>query len=131
MHSRLILFAILAASTAACSQQDKKPRLAERAVVGMWRSDTLLAADAAARVYALRMTSGGMAEFTSEYVGRQATVERGTWDGADSLVRMVVRGDGTAARPTSILLAIRGNELGLVEFDTTAWGPQGLTLYRR
>lgn len=131
MHSRLLLFAILAVTATACSQQDKKPRPAERAVVGMWRSDTLAAADASSRVYALRMTSSGMAEFTSEYVGRQVTVERGTWDGADSLVRVVVRGDGSAARPTSILLAIRGNELGLVEFDTTAWGAKGLTLHRR
>ena len=131
MHSRLLLFVIVAVSATACSQQDKKPRLAERAVVGLWRSDTLPATDAGTRVYALRMTPSGMAEFTSEDVGKQTTVERGTWDGADSLVRVVVRGDGTAARPTSILLAIRGNQLGLVEFDTTTWGRQGLTLYRR
>ncbi|MBC7841534.1 MAG: hypothetical protein H7099_04455 [Gemmatimonadaceae bacterium] len=131
MHSRLLLSAILAASATACSQQDKKPRLAERAVVGLWRSDTVPAAATAARAYALRMTSSGMAEFTSENVGRQVTIERGTWDGADSLVRVVVRGEGTAARPTSLLLAIRGNELGLVEFDTATWGAQGLTLHRR
>ena len=59
------------------------------------------------------------------------TIERGTWDGADSLLRVVVRGDGTGVRPTSILLAIRGNALALVQFDTTAWGVRGLTLYRR
>ncbi len=131
MSFRLILASALALTVTACSQRDKKPRLAERAVVGTWRSDTLPAANALPRVYRLRMTSGGMAEFTSEQVGRRATVERGTWDGADSLVRVVVRGESTASRPTSILLAIRGNALGLVEFDTTAWGPQGLTLYRR
>lgn len=132
MHVRLILCAALAATAAACSQQDKKPRLAERAVVGTWRSDTLDAADGAARrVYQLRMTPSGMAELTSELVGKRTTIERGTWDGADSLVRVVVRGEATASRPTSILLAIRGSAIGLVQFDTTAWGAAGLTLYRR
>jgi hypothetical protein len=131
MPPRLILIAALAATVTACSQQDKKPRLANSAVVGLWRSDTLAGTDSAGRVYSLRMTPDGMAEFTSDVVGTSGKVERGTWDGADSLVRVVVRGEATAARPTSILLAIRRNALGLVQFDTTAWGPAGLTLYRR
>ena len=129
MYSRLTIVAALALA-AACTTQGKKPRLPERAVVGTWRSDTVRSADVA-RLYQLQITSGGMAEFRSELIGRSTTTERGTWDGADSLVRVVVRGDGTGARPTSILLAIRGTSLGLVEFDTTAWGAQGLTLHRR
>jgi len=131
MHFRTLLIAASAVSAAACSQQDKKPRLRESAVVGTWRSDTLAATDAPGRVYQLSMTPGGMAELVSESVGRPPIAERGTWDGADSLVRVVVRGTNTASRPTSILLAIRGNQLGLVQFDTTAWGPNGLTFYRR
>ena len=130
MHSRLTIVAALALALSACTTQGKKPRLPERAVVGTWRSDTLRRADAA-RLYQLQIASGGMAEFTSELIGRSTMIERGTWDGADSLVRVVVRGDGTGTRPTSILLAIRGTSLGLVEFDTTAWGVQGLTLHRR
>ncbi|MDZ7632829.1 MAG: hypothetical protein U5K74_16190 [Gemmatimonadaceae bacterium] len=126
-----ILFTALALCAAACSQQDKKPRLAEAAVVGLWRSDTLPAADAGGRIYRLEMLSGGTAEFTTEFVGKSTITERGTWDGADSLVRIVVRGSATASRPTSLLLAIRGNALGLVQFDTTLWGPAGLTLTRR
>ncbi len=118
--------------TGACSQQDKKPRLPESAVVGSWVSDTLPAADAARRVYRLTMDEQGMAEFASTVVGKGTVTERGTWDGADSLVRVVVRGEGTANRPTSLLLAIRGRaELGLVQFDTAAWGSQGLRLYRQ
>ena len=121
----------LALSLAACNTTGKKPRLPQAAVVGTWRSDTMRAVDSSARLYQLRMLPDGMAEFTSEVIGRASTKERGTWDGADSLVRVVVRGDNLARRPTSILLAVRGSALGLVEFDTTAWGPLGLTLRRR
>jgi hypothetical protein len=132
MSHRTLLALLLAATATGCSQQDKKPRLAERAVVGTWISDTLPAADGIGRVYRLRMDEKGMAEFVSTAVGRDGLTERGTWDGADSLVRVVVRGAATASRPTSLLLAIRGQrELGLVRYDTTAWGERGLTLYRQ
>lgn len=131
MRLRTLLIAASALSAAACSQQDKKPRLRESAVVGTWRSDTLPNTNPPGRIYQLSMTPSGMAELVSEDIGKPPVAERGTWDGADSLVRVVVRGTNTASRPTSILLAIRGNQLGLVEFDTTAWGPNGLTLYRR
>ena len=131
MQLHRILIAALALSVAACSQQDKKPRLRVSAVVGTWRSDTLSGAGAPGRLYRLSMTAAGMAELVSEDSGKSPIVERGTWDGADSLVRVVVRGANTASRPTSMLLAIRGNQLGLVQFDSTAWGPNGLTLYRR
>ena len=130
MKSRLVFTVALAVIVAACNTQGKKPRLPESRVVGIWTSDTVHSSSAA-RLYRLHINAGGMAEFTSEYVGRRTTVERGTWDGADSLVRVVVRSEGSTARPTSILLALRGKALGLVEFDSTAWGPQGLTLYRR
>ncbi len=115
---------------AACSQQDKKPRLKQGAVVGTWESDTLTVGDGPRQVYRLRIDSAGGAEFVTGSVGRDSLVQRGTWDGADTLLRVVVRSGGTAARPTSLLLAIRGNRLGLVRFDSTQWGT-GLTLSRR
>jgi hypothetical protein len=132
MSYRTVVITLLAVVAAGCSQQDKKPRLPLQAVVGSWASDTLPDAAGAKRVYRLRMDAQGMAEFVSTAVGGAASSERGTWDGADSLVRVLVRGEGTASRPTSLLLAIRGgNELGLVRFDSTAWGARGLTLYRQ
>ena len=132
MPYRALVVALLALVATGCSQQDKKPRLAEQAVVGLWASDTLVAADGVGRVYRLRMDAAGMAEFASAVIGQTATTERGTWDGADSLIRVVVRGEGNASRPTSLLLAIRGrSELGLVQYDSTAWGARGLTLYRK
>ncbi|MES3036052.1 MAG: hypothetical protein V4813_18755 [Gemmatimonadota bacterium] len=132
MHLRLIGPTLLVFVLVACSQQDKKPRLAESAVVGTWMSDTVPGADVAQRVFRLRMDQQGMAEFSRIAVGKGIVTERGTWDGADSLVRVVVRGEGTASRPTSLLLAIRGRaELGLVQFDTAAWGQQGLRLFRQ
>lgn len=132
MSHRTFLLACLAFAATACSQQDKKPRLPEQAVVGTWASDTLPAADGVGRVYRLRMDAKGMAEFASGVMGKGVITERGTWDGADSLVRVVVRGESTASRPTSLLLAIRGrSELGLVRYDTAAWGARGLTLYRQ
>ncbi len=127
------MFSVVAAAfaLAACSLQDKKPRLALSAVVGLWSSDSIAGAGIATTVYLLRMKPDGLAEFTSRAAGGSAVTERGTWDGADSLVRVVVRGEGTASRPTSLLLAMRGKTLGLVQFDTTAWGAAGLTLTRR
>lgn len=131
MHFHQLPLVILVAVVASCSQQDKKPRVPERAVVGTWISDTLTGPDAALRRYALRIAPGGMAELTSEVVGSTPVTERGTWDGADSLLRVVVRGEATASRATSLLLAVRGTALGLVDFDTTAWGAQGLTLRKQ
>jgi hypothetical protein len=126
----IVLFALASIATG-CNTSDKKDRLPESAVVGTWRSDTIRGADASARVYQLQMSPDGLAEFTSDIVGTSAKTERGTWDGADSLLRVVVRGDATSSRPTSILLSIHKKSLDLVEFDTTAWGPDGLRLYRR
>jgi hypothetical protein len=131
MSFRTFFSAVLLVAVSACSQRDKKARLAETAVVGIWRNDSLPSANADIRRYRLTMTADGMAEFVSEYVGKGITTERGTWDGADSLVRVVVRGEATGSRPTSILLAMRGDTLSLVQFDTTAWGRSGLSLRRR
>jgi len=126
---RLVSFALLLFA-AACSQQDKKPRLDQAAITGFWTSDTLPEADGPGRIYRLRIDSGGRAEFVTTSIGQDSLVQQGTWDGADSLLRVVVRAAGTAARPASLLLAIRGNRLGLVQFDSTTWG-SGLTLSRR
>ncbi len=131
MQLRPIALVALALLATGCNTSEKKPRLPENAVVGTWRSDTLRGADASGRVYQLQMSPDGMAEFTSDFVGRSVKTERGTWDGADSLVRVVVRDNATSSRPTSILLSIHQKSLDLVAFDTTAWGPDGLRLYRR
>jgi len=132
MSYRIGIVTLLALVAGGCSQQDKKPRLPLQAVVGHWSSDTLPDASGAKRVYRLHMDAQGMAEFVSTAEGGAASSERGTWDGADSLIRVVVRGAGTASRRTSLLLAIRkGGELGLVQYDSTAWGAQGMTLYRQ
>lgn len=125
------MLATLFIAAAGCSQQDKKPRLDESSVVGDWRSETAVPAAAApGRRYTLRIRADGMAELVRFGTGMDSVIERGTWDGADSLLRVVVRSDAPTARPTSILLALRGDRLGLVQFDTTAWGPAGLTFQR-
>ncbi len=131
MPLRFIMLATLFLAAAGCSQRDKKPRLNESTVVGDWRSETAApTADLQARHYALRLRADGLAELVRFAVGADSVVERGTWDGADSLLRIVVRSDAATARPTSVLLAIRGDRLGLVQFDTTAWGPVGPTFQR-
>ncbi len=131
MQLRPIALAALAVIATGCNTSDKKDRLPESAVVGTWRSDTLRGADASARVYQLQMAPDGMAEFTRTVVGAPVQTARGTWDGADSLVRVVLRGDATSSRPTSLLLSIHRTSLDLVEFDTTVWGPDGVRLHRR
>ncbi len=48
-----------------------------------------------------------------------------------AMVLLVMKRPGRGAK-ASLLFAIRGRrELGLVEFDTAAWGPQGLRLVRQ
>ncbi len=132
MSHRALIAALLTFVATGCSQQDKKPRLPEQAVVGSWASDTLSSPDGTTRVYRLRMDARGMAEFVSSIAGRPTLTERGTWDGADSLVRVVVRGEGTASRPTSLLLAMRGKAvLGLVRYDSATWGADGFRLRRQ
>ena len=131
MQLRIIVLSALAIVATGCNTSEKKPRLPENAVVGTWRSDTLRGTVAAPRVYQLQLSPDGMAEFTSDIVGKGVKTERGTWDGADALVRIVVRGDATASRPTSLLLSIHRKSLELVEFDTTTWGPDGMRLYKR
>lgn len=127
--SRLALLAVLALVVPACSQKGKKPRIAREKVVGEWRSDTLPAADAPGRVHVLRIDAGGRADFTSTYLGRAPIVERGTWDGADTLVRVVVRRDGTG--PVASMLFRLRDSLLVLDADTAQWGAAGLQLRRR
>ncbi|MCU0618920.1 MAG: copper resistance protein NlpE [Gemmatimonadaceae bacterium] len=122
----LVLASVLAAG---CAQSGKKPRLPAERVVGDWQSDTLPAADAPGRVYALRIERGGRADFTSTYVGRPVLVQRGTWDGADSLLRLVVRENGTGT-PESLLFVV-GDSTLVLRGDPERWGSEGLVLRRR
>lgn len=124
MTARRLLLAALALVATACSQQDKKARVPTRIVVGTWRSDTLTVAGAPPRTFRLLVREDGMAELVRRAGGApDSTVERGTWDGADSLLRVVVRGEDAAVRATSILLAIRGRDtLAQVQVDSAQWG---------
>ncbi len=135
MHLRQIFIAILSIAAGACSQQDKKPRLAESRVVGSWRSDTVAPAGGRPSVYELRTSPQGMATLVVTSAGGDSLVARGTWDGADSLLRVVVRLDTGIPRPTSILFAIRGNVLAATSLSGPALGPDplatGLFLRRR
>lgn len=126
---RLLLVVTLA--LAACSQRDKKPRLHDAAVVGAWRSDTVTGPDSVRRVFALTVARNGKAEFVRSGIGRDTIVERGTWDGADSLLRVVVQPGDAVKAASSLLFVIHGDELGLVRFDPAVWGPNGLVLVRR
>jgi hypothetical protein len=127
--SRLALLAALALVVPACSQSGKKPRIPRERIVGEWRSDTLPAADAPGRVHVLVIDAGGRADFTSTYLGRAPIVERGTWDGADTLVRVVVRRDGTG--PAASMLFRLRDTLLVLDADTAQWGAAGLQLRRR
>jgi hypothetical protein len=135
MHLRRIFIAALAIAAGACSQQDKKPRLAQRRVVGVWQSDTVSPADGRTSVYELRTSPQGMVAFVVTRPEGDSLVARGTWDGADSLLRVVVRLDTGIPRPTSILFAIRGNVLAATSLSGPALGPDplatGLLLRRR
>ncbi len=126
MRSVLVLAALVCT---ACSQSGKKPRIPPEQVVGTWRSDTLPAADAAGRLYELRIAENGRADWDATYLGKGTIVHRGTWDGADTLVRVVVRKDGVGER-ASLLFVMRDGAL-VLRGDTAVYGPDGVRLRRR
>lgn len=131
MHLRPILLVALAAFASACSQQDKKPRLPLSAVVGTWRSDTTMLPDGIPTVFELRTTAAGMAVLVATRVGRDSVSARGTWDGADSLLRVLVRQDTGVPRPTSILFVMRGTLLAAQRYEGPKIGPESLALGMR
>ena len=126
---RPIVAFLAVALLGACSQQDKKPRLPTAAVVGVWRSEA--GADSAASVFELRTLPDGRAELLAIRNGRDTAAARGTWDGADSLLRVLVRQDSGVPRPTSILFAMRGNALAPTFFNGPTVGPDSLALGTR
>lgn len=113
----------------ACSQQDKKPRLPTDAVVGVWRSEA--GADPAASTFELRTLPDGRAELLAIRNGRDTAAARGTWDGADSLLRVLVRQDSGLPRPTSILFVMRGNAIAPTLYNGPTVGPDSLALGTR
>ncbi len=117
MRLRVISAVLLAAAATGCSQQDKKPRLPLGVVVGTWRSVASPPGDTALPQVELRADSSGSAALAVTPAGGTRAVARGTWDGADSLVRVVVRLDTGIPRPTSVLFAIRGNTLAATTID--------------
>lgn len=126
---RLARSAVLVLALAACAQKGKVPRIDGAKVVGTWRSDALPAADASGRVYELVIADDGRADLSTTYVGKGTIVERGTWDGRDSLVRVVARKDGTGA-PQSYLFTLRPDSTLALAPDTVRFGTAGLVLRR-
>lgn len=131
MVCRVFSGAVLAAVAAGCSQQDKKPRLPLAAVVGIWRSEAGAAGEASRPVVELRTDSGGRAELAVTPAGGARVVARGTWDGADSLLRVVVRLDTGIPRPTSVLFTFRGGTLAASAVNGPMLGPDALGLRLR
>lgn len=130
MTFRAIPAAVLCIVAAGCSQQDKKPRLPLGAVVGAWRSDAGQAG-VGQPALELRTDSGGRAELTVTPPGGTRVVARGTWDGADSLLRVVVRLDTGIPRPTSVLFAFRGDALAATTVNGPMLGPEAVGLVLR
>jgi hypothetical protein len=84
---RSVLILLACAALAACSQRDKKPRLAQSRIIGTWRGGSVT----------LALTADGMARRIDSTPAGTAELA-GTWDGADSLLRLVLHA-ADAARP--------------------------------
>ncbi len=123
--------AVLAVVAAGCSQQDKKPRLPLAAVVGIWRSEVGAVGETMQPAVELRTDSAGRAELAVTRAGGARAVARGTWDGADSLLRVVVQLDTGIPRPTSVLFAFRGGALAATAVNGPMLGPEALGLRLR
>jgi hypothetical protein len=98
---RSVLILLACAALAACSQRDKKPRLAQSRIVGTWRGGRVT----------LTLTTDGMARrIDSMPVG--VAEFAGTWDGADSLLRLVLHAaDPARPRTESHLFIIHPDTL--------------------
>jgi hypothetical protein len=116
---------------AGCSQRDKKPRLPLDAVVGTWRSAPDSAGSSTLPIVELRADSGGSAQLTVTAPTGTHRVARGTWDGADSLVRVVVQLDTGIPRPSSLLFAFRGDALAPTAVSGPMLGPDAIGLRLR
>lgn len=102
------------------------------AVVATFESDTLPAASSPGRVITLTLYDDGSLEMSTDYMNDEPPiVEVGTWEqGDDDTLTVTLTGQADRAydEPVVITFAQDGELLEAVEYDTSLYGSEGLTL---
>jgi hypothetical protein len=92
---------------------------------------SLPAADAAGRIFLLRLNPDGSAEFTTTFLGKSTIVEKGSWkDSGDGAITVTLtdRDGKKNSKPIVMKFQKSGATLKLVDYDQNVWGSVGLTL---
>ncbi|MEZ4610088.1 MAG: copper resistance protein NlpE N-terminal domain-containing protein [Caldilineaceae bacterium] len=101
-------------------------------VVTTYQSDTLPAASSPGRVITLTLYNDGSLEMSTDFLNDEPPiVEVGTWEQGDDdtlTVTLTGRPDRTYDEPVVIVFAQDGATLDAVEYDTSLYGSEGLSL---
>ena len=101
-------------------------------VVTTYQSDTLPAASSPGRVITLTLYDDGSLEMSTDFLNDEPPiVEVGTWEQGDDdtlTVTLTGRPDRTYDEPVVIVFAQDGATLDAVEYDTSLYGSEGLSL---
>ena len=83
------------------------------------------AADAARRVFTLRLSTDGTAIFTTQYIGKSDVIEHGRWAQNGSQIVLTLDPMGPNRPPQPITFRHHDHQLRPVHWDASEWGRAG------
>jgi hypothetical protein len=96
----------------------------ERDVPGIYQGHAP-EADAAKRVFTLKLASDGTALLTTVFIGKGDATERGRWSRSGNQIVITFDAMGPNRPPHPITFHHRGHELSPVHWDPSEWGRHG------
>jgi hypothetical protein len=89
------------------------------------------AADAAQRVFTLKLVADGSATWTTQFIGKGKAAERARWVQSGRELILTFEAMGSNRPPRPITFRHRGHKLSPVNWDSSEWGRAGPpVLYR-
>jgi hypothetical protein len=89
------------------------------------------AADAAKRVFTLRLAADGTAILTTLYIGKDDVIQHGRWTQSGSQVVLTFDPMGPNRPPQPLTFHYHGRELSPLHWDPSEWGRSGPPVLRR
>jgi NlpE N-terminal domain len=89
------------------------------------------AADAARRVFTLRLAADGTAMFTTLYIGKDDATQRGRWTQSGSQIVLTFDAMGPNRPPRPITFRHRDHQLSPIHWDPSEWGRTGPPVLHR
>lgn len=99
-------------------------------VNGVYLARGLPTADASGRNITLILSQDGSAVMTTEYIGKNTTVQKGIWKQSGNAANIVWTTQDDQPINTQMNFEVRGNDMVYVGPDPNAFGSEGLTLPR-